>query len=275
VPSSAAEVIADVCSEFTQDGLSFELLSVDDETGVIDIGLAFTDIECEECVMPGDRLERLISTSLRARTNRGYGVRLHDPRSPAAARPAGIGGDATGGFITVLDPTATARPRDPDPGPDVGALRGKRVMIRVDALWRAWDWTVDEWTTQFEKAGATVVTWRRWQGLPGDEGNRKQAEYAALVQSSDVVISGLGNCGSCTAWTVRDALVGRIAGLPTITVVTEHFLPLARTLAADSHHDGLRMHVLPYPLDIRPEDEVRAIARDSFGALLVGLGAHQ
>jgi hypothetical protein len=270
MPPAVADVIANVCRQFTQDGMSFELLSVDDASGTVEIGLGFTDVDCLDCVLPAEHLERLIATSLHTRTNRGYEVRLHDPRVAAAKETPDTGEPA---FITVLDPTALGRTGDPNPGPDAGSLAGKQVLIRVDALWRAWDWTVEEWTALLGKAGASVLTWRRWQGLPGDEGRRKQAEYTALVKSSDVVISGLGNCGSCSAWTVRDALVGLNAGIPTAAVVTEQFEPLARVLSEESYRPGLRLHVLPYPLDTRPEPAVRDIARESFPGLLAVLGA--
>jgi hypothetical protein len=36
---------------------------------------------------------------------------------------------------------------------------------------------------------------------------------------------------------------------------------------------GLRVFVLPYPLETRPEGEVRAIARERFSAVLQALGA--
>jgi hypothetical protein len=86
-------------------------------------------------------------------------------------------------------------------------------------------------------------------------------------------VVGLGNCGSCTSWTVKDALVSHEAGKHTLAVVTEQFETLARTLARQYGRPGLRLLVLPYPLDTRPEDEVRDIARRRFGEALATLGA--
>ena len=116
-------------------------------------------------------------------------------------------------------------------------------------------------------------TWKRWQGIPGEEGDRRQAEYEDLVRNADVLISGLANCGSCTAWTIRDALTGLAAGVATLAVATEHFVPLARILAEDGRRPGLRLHTLPYPLDTRPEAEVRRIAAENFAPALAALGA--
>ena len=53
----------------------------------------------------------------------------------------------------------------------------------------------------------------------------------------------------------------------------EQFTALAGTLATHYGRPGLRTHVLPFPLQTRPETEVRAIARDAFPVLLSRLGA--
>ena len=43
-------------------------------------------------------------------------------------------------------------------------------------------------------------------------------------------------------------------------------------MAANAGRAGLRVHVLPYPLEARPEAEVRAIAREHWLLLLATLG---
>jgi hypothetical protein len=54
--------------------------------------------------------------------------------------------------------------------------------------------------------------------------------------------------------------------------VTKEFESLAHTMAANAGRAGLRVHVLPYPLESRAEAEVRAIARDHWPLLLATLG---
>jgi hypothetical protein len=274
MPAVTPELVQDVCRQFSQEGIAFEVLSVDDRAGQVAVKLDITDVDCVDCVMPADYIERLIASSLQKRSDRAFDVTLHDPRAAEAEREAPASPvPAASGRITVLDPTATGRAGDSDPGPDPGPLRGKTVLFRTDVLWRSWDWMVDEWSIRLKEAGVTVLTWSRCQGIQGEEGRRVQAEYEGLISSADALISGLANCGSCTAWTIRDALSGLNRGVPTIAVATEHFVPLARTLAEDAFRPGLRVLTLPYPLNSRPENEVRQIARDSFGALLATFGA--
>ncbi len=62
-------------------------------------------------------------------------------------------------------------------------------------------------------------------------------------------------------------------GKTAVVVVTAEFESLAHTMAANAGRVGLRVHALPYPLESRPEAEVRAIAQQHWPALLTTLGA--
>jgi hypothetical protein len=62
------------------------------------------------------------------------------------------------------------------------------------------------------------------------------------------------------------------SGKAAVAVFTSQFEKLAHTLAASSGRPDLRVLALPYPLDTRPEAEVRDIARASFADLLRVLG---
>jgi hypothetical protein len=61
-------------------------------------------------------------------------------------------------------------------------------------------------------------------------------------------------------------------GKTAVAVVTQEFETLAHTMAANAGRAGLRVHVLPYPLDSRPEAEVREIARQHYRQVLRTLG---
>jgi hypothetical protein len=61
-------------------------------------------------------------------------------------------------------------------------------------------------------------------------------------------------------------------GKAAVAVVTSEFESLARSMAANAGRSGLRVHVLPYPLDSLPEQEVREIARAHYRPLLRTLG---
>jgi hypothetical protein len=273
-----AELVSEVCDQYSGDGLSFRLLRLDDSERQVELGLVFDGVECMDCVMPTPYLERMIAASLTKRAAQEIGVKLHDPREPerqvdTAAPKSATNEAAHGGRVVVLDPTARADGSNMDSGPDANSLTGKTILFRVDVLWPSWDWIVDEWSHMLQDHGVEVRTWRRSQGAWGEESQRLQVEYQALIDSSHALISGLGNCGSCSVSTIEDALVGLNKDKPTLTVVTTHFRTLAHLLAENGGRPGLRIFELPHPLSQRPEDEVRDIARRHFPSMLLALGA--
>ena len=172
----------------------------------------------------------------------------------------------------VLDPTATRDDDIASPGPDAGLLVGKRIGFRLDRMWRAWDWISESWAEKFRTAGASVTFWRSG-GRSGDEGVRMDRELKEFLSTIDVAIVGLANCGSCTGWTVRDAITAANAGLPTTAIATQNFEAFAHEIAARGGHSGLRVHVLPYPLNERRRDEVMPIGEAHFYPLLETMGA--
>lgn len=93
------------------------------------------------------------------------------------------------------------------------------------------------------------------------------------AESVDCGISGLGTCGSCTSWSVHDAVTLEKQKRPAIVAVTEEFAQHARNMANHLGHPDLKVLVLPYPLEARPEDELREIAADYYPKFLALLGA--
>lgn len=172
----------------------------------------------------------------------------------------------------VLDPTAHCTQDNASPGPDAGALAGKRIGIRLDQIWRAWDWIAEGWAAEFRAAGAEVSFWRSC-GRSGEEGERMAAELDAFLKTIDIALVGLANCGSCTGWTIRDAITAANTGIPTTAIATENFRAFAHTLAARGGRSGLRVHVLPYPLNERERDVVEAVGTAHFNGVLATMGA--
>lgn len=171
----------------------------------------------------------------------------------------------------VFDPTAARADDVADPGPVLGQLRGKRIGFRLDQIWRSWDWVSENWAKQLRAAGAEVSFWRSG-GRSGEEGDRMASELGEWLTTLDAAIVGLANCGSCTGWTIRDAITSAATGIPTIAIATRNFESFAHEIAARGGRSGLRVHVLPYPLNERERGTVDAIAADHFLPMLAALG---
>lgn len=175
-------------------------------------------------------------------------------------------------LIKVLDPTARRTDGDASPGPDAGVLAGKRVGFRLDQIWRCWDWISEDWADEFRKAGADVSYWRS-TNRSGEEGEEQAASLEQWLKTIDVAVVGLANCGSCTGWTIRDAIAAANAGVATTAVATKNFEGFAHEMAARGGRSGLRVHVLPYPLNELAREDVAPVAKDYFQGLLDVMGA--
>ncbi|MFT3964674.1 MAG: hypothetical protein QM690_02175 [Sphingobium sp.] len=175
-------------------------------------------------------------------------------------------------LIKILDPTARRLDDNASPGPDAGSLTGKRIGFRLDQIWRCWDWISENWAARFEAAGAEVSYWRS-TNRSGEEGEEQAKSLDAWLRNVDIVISGLANCGSCTGWTIRDAVAAANTGVPTVAVATKNFEDFAHELAARGGRSGLRVHVLPYPLNELSREEVDPVADAYFDGLLAVMGA--
>jgi Fe-S cluster biogenesis protein NfuA len=69
-----------------------------------------------------------------------------------------------------------------------------------------------------------------------------------LVAEADLIITGSADCGSCTAYSVYDAIELERLGKPAVVVTTTKFLPIAETMAANFGLADTRLLVFPHPL---------------------------
>lgn len=172
----------------------------------------------------------------------------------------------------VLDPTSNAAIGDASAGPPLGDVRGRTIGFRYDIYWRSWDWVVEEWAEFVRRDGASASQWEHCPPT-GAQHAQMLGSLDDFLGDVDAAVVGMANCGSCTMWTIHDALRALDRGLPTVVAATEHFVDLARALASRSGRADIRVLTLPFPLEGRPEDEVREIARSLYVPMLDALGA--
>ena len=72
--------------------------------------------------------------------------------------------------------------------------------------------------------------------------------FARVVAEADLVITGAADCGSCTAYSVTDAIELEKAGRPAVVATTTHFETVARTLSSSFGLPDTRLLVLPHPI---------------------------
>jgi hypothetical protein len=179
----------------------------------------------------------------------------------------------TDGTITIRRPTAV--PRE-EAGAAAylldGPIAGLRVGLRTDLAWRSWTQIAGHWSEFLRRDGAEPVPIETHAQV-GKEGATDRENIDAWSEGIACGIVGLGTCGSCTSFTVQDAVAVEDHNKPVIAVVTTEFETHARNMARFLGHHDLKVLVLPYPLEARPDDELRQIAIDHYPVALELLGA--
>ncbi|MFC4941951.1 UGSC family (seleno)protein [Pseudonocardia sp. GCM10023141] len=85
---------------------------------------------------------------------------------------------------------------------------------------------------------------------------------------SDLVISGVGDCGSCSSWSLRDAFEAEATGVPTVTLVSKPFANVVRIEADSLGMPSLPIFATPHPIATLTEAELHAIADDLFESVV-------
>ncbi|MFT4305479.1 MAG: UGSC family (seleno)protein [Microbacterium sp.] len=80
-------------------------------------------------------------------------------------------------------------------------------------------------------------------------------------EACDVVVTGVGDCGSCSAAAVADGIAFERAGVPAAVVLTDAFTATGRTMAAVQGAPDYEWITTAHPMAVLGEDEVAARAR--------------
>jgi hypothetical protein len=174
--------------------------------------------------------------------------------------------------MTIRRPTAPRPEPVAAPTFKLGTrVAGRRIGLRTDGAWRSWVLIAGEWEKMLRDAGADTLNVET-NAQVGNEGQSDRRNIAEWSDQVDGGIVGLGTCGSCTSFSVQDAVTLEAHGKPSVVVVTSEFEAHARNMASFLGHGDLEVLVLPYPLEARPDDELRAIALEHFPKALALLG---
>jgi hypothetical protein len=178
-----------------------------------------------------------------------------------------------GDTILIRKPTAPPAAEVSAPTFTVGKpLPGLKAGIRTDRAWRSWQLISEIWAEKLRADGVADVISVETQSQVGDVGSADRKHVDDLAAATDFAIVGLGTCGSCTSFAIADAVAVEKHDKPVIAIVAEEFATHGRNMAAHLGHHDLKVLVLPYPLEARPEDELRQIADEYYPQALALLG---
>jgi hypothetical protein len=157
----------------------------------------------------------------------------------------------------ILDPTgavtsSAAQPAAPR-APRLASLQGKRVGLLINTKQNARPFLEEVGRLLTEKYDVTL-TERTKVNFAVPEPDEVIKE---LVADSDVVITGVGDCGSCSAAAAADGVVLETAGVPVAAIITESFIPTADAMAALRGAPGYKYATTAHPVAVLTEDKVK------------------
>jgi hypothetical protein len=165
--------------------------------------------------------------------------------------------DPTGGASPVAAPFAPAARKADLAGARVGLLENTKqnAALLLDEVGKL----------LVADHGAAAVTLMRTKtafALPASD--ELVAEYA---RECDVVVTGVGDCGSCSASAAADGVAFERAGLPAAVICSDAFVATADAMAALRGAPGYRYLTTPHPVAILTPDQVRERAAQLAGAV--------
>lgn len=173
-------------------------------------------------------------------------------------------------FSAMIDPTAgpaTGRrttvlaARRPD-------LKGRRVGLLANVKRNAEQFLDEVGALLMAEHGASAVVRLKKLSITDPVPPDILAELAG---SCDVVVVGVGDCGSCSASAVADGLALEDAGIPAVVVCTDAFGVTADAMAALQGSPGYHYVRIPHPMAPLNAPELRERAIAALPAIVASL----
>lgn len=84
---------------------------------------------------------------------------------------------------------------------------------------------------------------------------------ATYLRGCDVVVTGVGDCGSCSAASTADGIVFEHSGLPAAVICTDAFVVTANAMAEMRGEPGYSYVVTEHPVAVLTEEQIRQRAK--------------
>ncbi len=157
----------------------------------------------------------------------------------------------------ILDPTGTttrAAPSRAPRAPRPASLQGARVGLLVNTKQNAAPFLDEVGRLLTERYGARSVVARTKVNFaqPAPEELIKEMQAGC-----DVIVTGIGDCGSCSASAVADGVAFESAGVPAAAICSDAFRATADAMAELHGAPGYRYATTPHPVAVLTPDQVR------------------
>ena len=157
----------------------------------------------------------------------------------------------------ILDPTGTTttatRPKPPR-APRRRDLRGATVGLLVNTKQNAAPFLDEVGRLLVAEHGAKATMARTKVNFAAPAPGELIKE---MTTGCDVIITGIGDCGSCSASAVADGIAFEAAGLPAAAICSDAFRVTADAMAELRGVPGYRYATTPHPVAVLTPDQVK------------------
>jgi hypothetical protein len=174
-------------------------------------------------------------------------------------------------FDSIIDPTLG--PADAQRAPAgladrPASLSGLRLGLLANTKRNAEQFLDQVGRVLTEQHGVTAVVARK---KPDITNTAPETILDDLRTGCDVVVVGVGDCGSCSASAVADGIILEQAGVPAVVVCTDAFTASADAMARVRGVPGYRYLTVPHPMANLTPDGVRDKAAAAVPAIVAML----
>jgi len=152
-------------------------------------------------------------------------------------------------FETVVDPTvgppASSEGGQPTLAARPGSLSGLRLGLLANTKRNAEQFVQQVGEQLAERYGVRTVLARKKPNIVETAPEQMMAE---LADQCDIVVTGVGDCGSCSASAVADGLLLEQAGIPVVVICSDAFTVSADAMAELRGAPGYQYVTTPHPV---------------------------
>jgi hypothetical protein len=158
---------------------------------------------------------------------------------------------------SILDPTGTSTTATHTTAPRAHRrrdLKGATVGLLVNTKQNAAPFLDEVGRLLMAEHGAkgTIARTKVNFAAPAPEDLVKE-----MAASCDVIVTGIGDCGSCSASAVADGIVFEAAGLPAAAICSDAFKVTADAMAGLRGAPGYRYATTPHPVAVLTPEQVK------------------
>ena len=173
----------------------------------------------------------------------------------------------------LVNPAGIIEKASVDPAKRIASLDGKTIALRWNSKHNG-DVVLNRLAELLAKKypSATIVkTYETDKSLNAISGTAAESERIAKAVASvkpDLVIASQCDRGSCTSWLVVDQCNLEKMGVPTVTIVTDQFVTLARGTQKSQGLTDMCFVTVPHPIGMLPKEQVDAKVDAAFGDIV-------